>query len=550
MTKISFRKRANGELLLRWLSGVPRRDVTLRQKAVSDLRRAAASPFFKVKFVGELLPIRGEIERLAELVEALDENPESEALEQLSESTELLAQAVNESAPQYIRSLPELLLQVISDSQKPDPRQETVNRLFARRPEFVRFDDGARLLPSRYDLTTLAQGVPPGLANLASLARLDLEQLASAVLTERRGDVQQMQEAANAHLSGVFAQRWRQAQLSVSLNVEGTILDIYIREATGSFWEFEQRSDGLRWFVALLALLSTTTRKVRPVLLVDEAEQHLHYDAQADLVTTFQSQSTVAGIIYTTHSAGCLPQDLGAGVKVVRRVSPQTSTIRNGFWVDDSGTPDEAGFSAVLMEMGATTFAFSAARYAVVCEGRTELVLLPTLLREVLGAPVLPVQIVPGLASISPYAVPSLDLAAAKVVFLTDSDTAGRRIRAKLLRAGVSGDRVFFLDRDKPSTIEDFIDPVAHRLAIELVFKTSGLGDPPPASRFRDRGRASRLDAWCRAQTPPKPKLDKVSVAHALIAMSREGRPIADPRRADRLRSTADQLLASLGLEL
>src|SRR5206468_181099 len=97
----------------------------------------------------------------------------------------------------------------------------------------------------------------------------------------------------------------------------------------------------------------------------------------ADLVRAFEQQSLAAKIIYTTHSAGCLPSDLGTSVRVVEPI-PDTdrSRIRNDFW----GT--SAGFSPLLMAMGASALAFTPTRRAVLAEGPSDLLLLPSLLKD------------------------------------------------------------------------------------------------------------------------------------------------------------------------
>lgn len=92
--------------------------------------------------------------------------------------------------------------------------------------------------------------------------------------------------------------RWRAVELTVS----GTDLELYVRETNGNYWQLDERSDGLRWFVALVAYLHSESVEAPPILLVDEAEQHLHYDVQADLVRAFERQEAVADVIYTTHS--------------------------------------------------------------------------------------------------------------------------------------------------------------------------------------------------------------------------------------------------------
>ena len=55
----------------------------------------------------------------------------------------------------------------------------------------------------------------------------------------------------------------------------------------GSFSLMTERSDGLRSFVALRAFLGQHNTDQPPVLMVAEAEIHIHYDAQANFVDMF-----------------------------------------------------------------------------------------------------------------------------------------------------------------------------------------------------------------------------------------------------------------------
>ena len=66
----------------------------------------------------------------------------------------------------------------------------------------------------------------------------------------------------------------------------------------------EERSDGLRWFAALVAFANAL--EARPIITVDEIETHLHYDAQADLIDVLAAQEFASKVIYTTHSFECL----------------------------------------------------------------------------------------------------------------------------------------------------------------------------------------------------------------------------------------------------
>src|SRR5690606_32745520 len=140
-----------------------------------------------------------------------------------------------------------------------------------------------------------------------------------------------------------------------------------------------ERSDGFRAFVSLLAFTRRHSPSAAPILLLDEAEQHLHYDAQADLVAMFHKQDIAAKIVYTTHSAGCLPHDLGSGVRAIEPIrgadgeDSGRSRVVNSFWQEGPG------YTPLLLLMGARNLAFAPSRRSLLVfgEGGTELVLLP-----------------------------------------------------------------------------------------------------------------------------------------------------------------------------
>jgi len=148
------------------------------------------------------------------------------------------------------------------------------------------------------------------------------------------------------------------------------------------FFDIDEHSDGLLQFVALRSFVEEERREGRPiVLLIDEAETHLHYDAQADLVSVFEEQSEALAVIYTTHSAGCLPRDIGVGIRAVApayadkdgvRKQTDISQIISSIWEQGQD------FSPLLLLLGASAFAFSATRFAAITEGPSDAMLLPS----------------------------------------------------------------------------------------------------------------------------------------------------------------------------
>jgi len=265
--------------------------------------------------------------------------PDQGRVQQLSNALASDKSTLPEVVPQQLRELANEVdphdadvaaeLRQIADSEEAEaPDLQADKMLWQRMPQFVRFDNRARQLESEYDIT--AADVTPGtaLSNLVQLAELDLGALRTAVANGETGTVRDIREEANSTLAEKMKAWQQDPPITVSLETEGALLRIHVKSGTGPTMAFRERSDGLRQFVALVALAAHQPNPVPPILLIDEVETHLHYNAQADLIEVLTEQNAANQIVYTTHSAACLPQDLGLGVRVVEglgRTSGETS---------------------------------------------------------------------------------------------------------------------------------------------------------------------------------------------------------------------------------
>lgn len=298
--------------------------------------------------------------------------------------------------------------------------------------------------------------------------------------------------------------------------LEGYALRILMREPEESYYTtIDERSDGLRQFVALLAFAALEGAQQVPILLIDEAETHLHYDAQADLVQVLRKQDMVSKVIYTTHSIGCLPEDLGAGARLIEvdKSAPRTSTIQNWFWLSH-----RPGFCPLLFGMGASTLAFIPVRNAVVTEGPSDIILWPTLLREAINSSHLGFQIVPGLSEANRSEIIQLDREAPSIAYLVDSDGGGKKLLKKLTDEGISRDRIFLIPTNgkQELTVEDLIDKETYLHAVnEELYRCHGQGISFPSSKLPAEGRTAAIKTWCKRQGIDPPS--KRAVAYHVL---------------------------------
>lgn len=351
--------------------------------------------------------------------------------------------------------LQQILSSFISWVDREDPTEYVKEKLWRLTPDVVMFTEADRALASTYTLDdALLTEVPVALANLTRLAELDLNVLVRAVQTGQVARRDTIKNRANIVLANYFRDAWQQSDLKVELNVENDLLRIGLVEDGVHASVFNERSAGLRMFVALTSFLAARDSGRATILLIDEAETHLHIDAQADLVQMFAKQDKADKIIYTTHSPGCLPADLGVGIRAVVPDSDETSHVENSFWRQNGG-----GFTSLMFAMGASAAAFTPARCAVIAEGATDMILLPTLMRAATGQDSLPYQVAPGLSEMPRDSYPALDFQAAKVVFLVDGDGGGMRLAQTIGRA-IPQERIVALS---VHGIENTLDPEFYR---------------------------------------------------------------------------------------
>ncbi|EAR24500.1 hypothetical protein A20C1_12752 [marine actinobacterium PHSC20C1] len=322
-------------------------------------------------------------------------------------------------------------------------------------PVFAMFGDRERDIEAEYEIAGADTESSVALANLLALAGLSLTSIRQNL--PDAGYLEQLVNDANDRLSEYFASKWSQESVAVGLKVDGDVLRVFVKDVRpGSVgWiNITERSDGLRMFVALATFLARQEFATPPILLIDEAEQHLHLNAQGDLVRMLQELEQIQQVLYTTHSPGCLPADLGNGVRFVEPLDGGRSRIRHDFW--SLRGDDHVGFNPLLMLMGAGAAAFSGLRNALVVEGASDMLLLPTFIKIATGQRELSYQVAPGISVASKGDLARMDLVASRVAYLVDGDPAGNVWRGQLELAGVAAARIRQLAAG--SAIEDLLD--------------------------------------------------------------------------------------------
>lgn len=498
----------------------PRRSLQPRQRAVRVLNKAISRQGFqKVAEEYEESDLAAEVRSLISTLDTQVQTLPDEVLEEIRSVAATLEDATSDDGLKYLRDLTKNL-QDLAKYETGSSVRQAMNVLSGRRPKFLLFSDEERSLQSEYDLSEVWEAPPAALGNLAQLADLELEALHNTIAAKDDTEVESILVQANKQLERKFYEAWSQSDVAVRFRTDEQILKVLVQEETSGgfpvrFTSIAERSDGLRQFVALVAFAALSPSEQVPILLLDEIETHLHYDAQADLVQMLTKQEIVEKVIYTTHSMGCLPEDLGTGVRFVESKEPEsfTSRIENAFWTSDS-----SGFSPLLFGMGASTLAFVPLRNAVITEGPSDMLLWPTLFREATGHAHLDFQVVPGLSKEDRPGIVVLDSRAPRTAYLVDSDEGGNDLRGKLRGAGISEDKIFGIpDQDHQGLVmEDLIDAKVYVQAVnEELRRSHGPAYSFPLSRLPAAGRPTEVETWCRENEINTPK--KTAVVYRVL---------------------------------
>lgn len=297
-----LQKRASGKQTYVFEPDVAKRDISNRKKIASSIDRIRKNNKLWGRLVGD---VENVIETFDSALGALASQSETltdgdfEILESLAEISK--TESVD-ADPLYFRDLHSQISEQISLEKEATPKRFAADIIFSRIPKILLFSNDDRLLKGSYELDELSESIPPALENLCKVAQIEIRDLVRAIREEDGPEIARLKSKANDELK-IRAESWSQSGVHVALDVMSDEIHVFVREENYHFTRLAERSDGLRQFVALQAF-TTCERAENPILLIDEAEMRLHYDAQADLVQILSKQTVSPKIIYTTHSAG------------------------------------------------------------------------------------------------------------------------------------------------------------------------------------------------------------------------------------------------------
>jgi len=411
-----------------------------------------------------------------------------------------------------------------------------------RLPPMLHFDDQERELHSDYNWSGVTTA-PPALENLLHLGGASYADYRNlAIDRDRRDELSAFERRLNGKLKHQLA-KWSQSELTVTLRADHESLAVHVTDAaTDRDVVIGERSAGLRMFASLLAFCARHGGEIKPILLFDEAETHLHYNAQADLMHVFATQDVAQFILYTTHSIGCLPEDLGRCIRVVAPIGNERSAIRNEFWTGG------VGLTPLMLAMGASAMAFLPARYVLLGEGATEAILLPSLFHAATGSDdSLGFQIACGTAQVPTDLAGDLETEAGNVAYIFDADDGGKDHAAKIAERAENEGRVFILGNGTEPGLctEDLVEASTYVAAVNSVLNdTRNTSERLAPGDLPESGRGAHVDEWCRSRGIAR--MSKARIAERVLKIGDDTGLVLESSRKALVASLYDEILTAL----
>ena len=333
-----------------------------------------------------------------------------------------------------------------------------------------------KLLPKFVLYKTLENDVPDSFAakDITSIAVKRLESYLNADFkkifeTANHQAQRRLTQNLSTTISGDFASRYRQKDVELEFDINSATISMYVYDKEsasgrrGYPFKLSQRSTGLRWYLNFYIALKGEDLKPGDIILVDEPGMYLHPKAQQEMRDILNDESTNNQIIYTTHSPYLIDTD---NIGQLRLVEKRSVTDANGYnEISEIKEKVHHSKSADTLKPIVDAIGYSLGselnlqeHKVLICEGISDYYYVKAL-ELLLGQPLeCKVTHANGCNNIGRIASLFLGLGISDIYALVDSDAAGVKERAKLIREGTFDEACIFTTHAEGNTgkaIED-----------------------------------------------------------------------------------------------
>lgn len=231
----------------------------------------------------------------------------------------------------------------VSDLITEKQASEVVSALYRIAPSFILFSDSkCDLLPDNIKLSDYIADKGDGktaVKNLETIFDVSFSDIAQTDTLQRRTVIEGHNKKLSANFSEVFKQKvHNESEVIISYEIDTLskrkakdlgkaendedigeeFIFFSVQTSDGEPLPLRLRSKGLVWFLSFWLVLESMKDENR-VILIDEPDNSLHVNAQADLLSVLEEITKSYGhqIVYATHSPFLIPTDRLHRVKLV-----------------------------------------------------------------------------------------------------------------------------------------------------------------------------------------------------------------------------------------
>jgi predicted ATP-dependent endonuclease of OLD family len=260
---------------------------------------------------------------------------------------------------------------------------------------FLRTSD--RTLNSTYSLDQAKkeldnpEGYPNSLlSSLVKIIGIDKNTFLSTIQPSTAGSVQTIKARVNrkidSKINNEFNKFYFTENVCLSADFDAGYVIFNARTGDGETLRFDERSNGLRWYMNLfIDIVANELSPSNVIYLFDEPGISLHVNAQNELLKLFVNLAEKGNqIVYTTHLPTMLNLENG-GIHKIRSVSKDITgitTICNKAWNPSLSPKSQADTLApIIQAIGMninSEFGPSLSKINVICEGPSDYIYLKT----------------------------------------------------------------------------------------------------------------------------------------------------------------------------
>ena len=213
-----------------------------------------------------------------------------------------------------------------------------LKKIYVNFPRFVKIEN--KMLKSTYNVQEIENFSEPFLRNFLIQCGININMLIETLKSSDIDKIKKFEEYMNdktENFSHIFNEFYDADNIKIKITIDKNKINIIV-DTHNENLQYEERSNGLKWYIGLLIQLLTINGNINSistcnVILIDEPAVYLHPNAQREVLRLFadfvKRRGGIHQLIYTTHSPFMIDTETVQNVRAVVKDNNGISHIHN-----------------------------------------------------------------------------------------------------------------------------------------------------------------------------------------------------------------------------